>query len=195
MKKVLLTLIITFTGYTVYSQTSLWNLNYEISFTTGETGDFISTTSFRGGAIEGRGFVSDNISIGGWFSWEVFNEKIEAATYNLDGIDITGVQVRYLNIIPLLVTGHYYFGDLDGPTPYLGLGTGAYKIEARREMGLIAIVDSNWHYGFTPEFGAFIPISYDVGLNLSVRYTYAIKTNNSINYSYLSLAIGLAFLD
>ena len=188
-------MVITLGSYSAFSQVALWNLNYEISFATGETGDFIGTTSFRGGAIEGRGLISEKVSIGGWVSWEVFNEKLDQATYNLEGIDITGVQVRYLNVIPVLVTGHYYLGDFSGVTPYLGLGTGAYKIEQRTEMGLVAIVDDGWHFGFTPEIGAFIPVNTDFGMNVSARYNYAIKNNDSINFSYLSLTLGFAFLE
>jgi opacity protein-like surface antigen len=197
MKRIILifTIALSLGSISAFGQVALWNLNYEVSFPTGETVDYIGSASFRGGAIEGRGLISENISIGGWVSWEVFFEKLDQSTYNRGGLDVTGVQVRYLNMVPVLVTSHYYFGDFSGATPYLGLGTGAYKIEQRTEMGLIAVVDKNWHFGFTPEFGAFIPVNTDFGLNVSARYNYAIKSNDSINYSYLSLSIGFAFLE
>ena len=194
MKKLSLTLIAALCSYSAFSQLSLWNFNYQVSVPLGETSDFIGKSSFRGAAVEGRGMITDNISLGGWFSWEVFYEKLDKATYSREGIDINGVQVRYLNVIPLLVNGHYYFGDFSSVTPYAGLGTGAYKIEERREMGLVAVVENNWHFGFTPEFGAYIPVSPDMGLNVSARYNYALKSKDTINYSYLSLNLGLAFL-
>lgn len=175
-------------------QQSLWTLNYEISVPTGDTRDYISKTSFRGASFEGRGFVSDVVSVGGWISWEVFKERLDGATFQGNGVDVTGTQVRYLNMMPVLVTSHYYFGDFSGVTPYAGGGVGAYRSLQRTEIGLVALSNDNWHVGFAPEVGVFLPVNYSSGVNLSVKYNYAAESNGS-SYSYVSFNIGIAWLD
>ena len=154
----------------------------------------VNNASFRGGSFEGRGFVSDQISVGGWISWEVFKERLDNVTYNGNGVDVTGTQVRYINMLPILVTSHYYMGDFAEVTPYFGGGLGAYRSLQRTEIGLVAFSNDNWHFGFAPEIGAFLPLSYSSGLNLAVKYHVATKTKGS-SYSYLSFMIGLAWLD
>ena len=56
-----------------YAQ-SLYSIDYTMSFGTGETGDYINSASFRGLTFEGRGFVSDQFSLGGLFTWVTFYE-------------------------------------------------------------------------------------------------------------------------
>jgi len=195
MKRIYLALIAIFVmPVTLMAQQSMFNINWDISFPVGETSDYISNTSFRGVSFEGRGFVGDQFSVGGWISWDVFKEKKSNETYNGDGVSVTGTQVRYLNMMPILLTGHYYLGTLDTATPYFGLGLGAIRSLQRTEIGLVAFQNDNWHLGLAPEIGIFIPANYNMGFNLAVKYQYAAKSNDS-SYSYVSVILGFSFLD
>ena len=73
MKKLLI-IVAVLVSTSSFAQRSFWSFNYMMSFGTGEQKEYIESASFRGFGLDGRGFLTDNISIGGSFSWEVFNE-------------------------------------------------------------------------------------------------------------------------
>jgi hypothetical protein len=120
MKKItnkLIIIVVLFVSTASFAQQSFWSLNYEMSFSTGEQADYISSSSFRGWGIEGRTFLTDNISVGGSFSWEVFDQiyrdlpptDLAAVADNVTS-SISGVQYRFINTLPIMANAHYYLG-------------------------------------------------------------------------------------
>lgn len=178
-----------------YSQ-SLYSMNYTMSLGVGDQGDYINSASFRGFTFEGRGFISDQFSLGGLFTWSTFYEKLGGATYIEGTTTLTGTQYRYINAFPILFTAHYYTSDDPySVRAYLGGGIGTYKINKRTNIGVWSFEDRYWHFGFAPEVGVLFPISMDTKLNVSLKYHYAFKTKNSINYSWFGLNVGFAWGD
>lgn len=178
-----------------YSQ-SVYSLNYTVSFPTGETADFIQSTSFRGLTFEGRGFVTDQVSLGGLFTWSTFYEKLAGASFTYENATVTGTQYRYINAFPMLFQAHWYSNDDSfEPRLYLGGGLGAYKINQEVNIGVYAVENRYWHFGISPEVGLLFPISMDTDLNISFRYHYAFKTKDSIDYSWFGLSLGFAWGD
>lgn len=195
MKYILTVLIALFISVASYSQ-SLYSLNYTMSLGVGDQGDFVSAASFRGLTFDGRGFISDQFSMGGLFTWTTFYEKLGGATYTDETLTITSTQYRYINAFPMQVTAHYYTSDDSYSTrAYLGGGLGAYKINQRVNTGSYAFEDNYWHFGFSPEVGVLIPINMDTQFNISLKYHYAVKTKNTINYSWFGLNVGFAWGD
>jgi len=195
MKKLSILFIMLVVPYLSMAQLSLFNLNYSMAVPLGSTSDYVGKTSFRGASFEGRAFVNDNLSVGGYIGWNVFNETKFNADYSGKGVDVSGTQFRFLNILPIQVTGHYYLGgNFETITPYFGLGIGGTRSLQRVEIGLVAFENNNWHLGLSPELGVYIPLSYNVGFNLSARYDYAVKSNDS-TYSNLTINIGFSFID
>ena len=193
MKKILLTVVIMAAAVTGFSQ-ALYTINYTMSFATGETSDYISKASFRGISFDGRGFLTDNISLGGHVNWSTFYEKVPEATYTDDTRSITGTQFRYINAFPILFNAHYYTGTAEGETRfYVGLGVGTYSINQRTDMGVWSVEDHTWHFGFAPEIGVLIPVGYASGINVSLKWNYAVKSNDSIDYNWFGLNIGYAW--
>ncbi len=176
-----------------FTQSSMFTVNWDVSFPTGTTSDYINNTSFRGVSFEGMKFINDNIAIGGMIGWEVFKEKKNDETWEGNGVTVTGTQVRYLNMLPLLVVGRYFLKGLDEVAPYIGLGLGTHRSLQRTEIGHVAFENNNWHLGFAPEVGIFIPMNFNMGLNLAAKYQYAVESSKS-QYSYFNLAIGFSFL-
>ena len=174
----------------------LFSVSYDIGLPIGGTSDFISAPSFRGFGVEGRGFITDNLSYGGSFNWAVFYEEVGPAEWNVDGDSRTayGKQYRYINSYPIMGTMHYYFGEWDATRLYAGAGVGAQKIDQRTDVGLYTINDKKWRLGFAPEIGVLIPISFGSSLNLSAKYQYAVKVGDSAAVSYLNFKIGFAFM-
>jgi len=195
MKKYILIAIVSiFIGTTGYSQTSLYTLDYTMGLGVGSTGDYIGNMSFRGLTFEGRGFVTDNISVGALFNWSTFYEAREGETYTHEYTTITGNQYRYINAFPMLAQAHYYFATDPHKTRfYLGAGVGTYKINQETDIGVWALSYDKWHFGVSPEVGVVLPIGYSTMVNLSVRYHYAVKTKKSPEYSWLGFSVGFAW--
>ena len=194
MKKIFVIAAIILLPYLSNAQLSMFNINYSMSVPMGDSKEFIESTSFRGASFEGRAFIVDNFSVGGYIGWNVFDEVIRDAIYDGNGLDLHGTQFRFLNVIPMQVISHFYFGNFEGVTPYAGVGVGTTRSLQRSEIGLVAFSNNNWHLSFAPEVGVYIPVNYNVGLNVSARYDYAVKSNDS-TYSNLTFNVGFTFLD
>jgi len=174
----------------------MFSISYDIGVPIGSTSDFIGQPSFRGFGVEGRGFITDNLSYGGSFNWAVFYEEFGPEEWNVEGESRTayGKQYRYINSFPLMGTLHYYFGEWDATRLYAGAGIGAQKIDERTDMGLYTINSNKWRFGLAPEVGVLIPINFNSSINLSAKYQYAVKAGDSDAVSYLSFKIGFAFM-
>ncbi len=173
----------------------IWNFDWSMGFPMGNTKDFIGAPSFRGFSIEGRGYVTDNIAIGGIGAWNVFYENKGWVTESIgNNKEVYGFKRKYLNVMPLMVTGDYYFSQ-GGVQPYIGAGIGTYYIESRNFMGLYYVQGKDWHFGIAPEVGVVMPFSSsNAGLNINFKYNMAAKTKNESSYSWLGINIGISYL-
>lgn len=183
------------------AQTTYWNFNWPISMGMGSTNEYISNTSFRGIVVDGRSFLTDNLSVGGSWSWEVFDEiKRDLPPRNIlvdNGVygQISGVEYRYLNTIPIFANAHYYMGSNGAIRPYGGLSIGTVYVDERTDIGLVSIQSKKWRFGVQPEVGVFIPFGLSsTGVNLSARYRFATKASDADAVSMFSFAIGLGFM-
>ncbi len=194
--KILLTAIFTILiGASSFGQGGgVWNFNWNMGFPMGDTKDFIGQPTFRGFSVEGRGFVTDNITVGGIGAWNVFYENFGWTTLKEGTRTIYGYKRRYLNVMPLMATAHYYFsqGQIQ---PYAGVGLGTYYIESRDFMGIYYIQGKEWHFGFAPEVGVIMPFgSGNTGMNINFKYNMAAKTKDQPSYSWLGINIGISYM-
>jgi opacity protein-like surface antigen len=202
MKKILVIIaVLVSTGS--FAQRSFWSFNYPISVSMGEQKDYIDKASFRGIGIDGRGFLDSNISIGGSFSWEVFDEikrdlppeEINVGIDNVVG-EITGVQYRFINTLPIMVNGHYYLGSDGSARPYFGLGLGTSYVEQRTDIGFVSITGKKWGFAVQPEVGVLIPFGLTgAGANISGKFRYTTKTVDTLPISFFTLSVGLGFMN
>jgi outer membrane protein W len=174
------------------AQDWLWSVTYGPTVPSGQTKDFINTsTAWRNIGLEGRKIMSENTTVGLAFGWNVFATKT-GELISFRQIDISGEQFRYVNSFPLLLTGHYYFGQPDGIRPYVGGGVGAYYAEERLEIGLTALTADAWHFGLAPEAGLIVPIGWRARAMLQARYNWALKANE-IEHTYWGFNVGFVF--
>jgi hypothetical protein len=173
-------------------------ISYNVSIPLGDTKDFAGDTSWRGATLEARWTVSDFFTFGGLIGWHVLNDRT-AEPYDLDGLDIdelegvggtiTGTQLRYLNTVPLLVTGHYYLNEGGLVRPYVGSGVGFYYAERRVDIGVRSFNDDGLYFGLAPEVGVAFPLGNVIGL-VSGRYHVAFA---SPSITYAGINAGLAW--
>jgi len=195
--KIFLTIIfiVTFSISSFAQGGGAWNFTYNMGFPIGETNDFLTKPSFRGFLIEGRGFVTNNLAIGGSGGWQVFYENLGWVTENVnETTTINGYKRKYINAVPLMATAHYYFfpGNL---MPYIGLGLGTYYIDARTYMGIYYIEDEAWHFGLAPELGLSIPFgSSNAAFTANVKYNWAAKTKDTSGQSWIGVGVGFSYV-
>jgi hypothetical protein len=200
-----LALIMVFGGE-AQAQDWWWGITYQMSATSSLPGNsdssvnFIEDFSFRGFGIDAR-YVPERgakYSFGFNAGWNVLNEKndfgTERNTISLPTADITGTQLRYFNSIPVLANASYYFGERGGIRPYLGLNAGTYYIERRVDIGVSAIVDDAWHFGWAPEAGIVVPLGRpEVAMLFNVRYNWAFSSGGTGDQKYWGFNIGIAY--
>ena len=185
------------------AQSTFWHFSYPMSFALGETEEFVGSSSFRGFTIDGRAFIRDNISVGGMWSWEVFDEikrgldpePVLDDDGNVIG-HISGTPYTYLNSIPIMVNSHYYIGNTGGIRTYFGMGLGTVYVDERTDVGFITTQTKTWRFGIQPEVGVYIPFGLtDTGANIGLRYRYATKGKDGTRtLSFVSLTVGLGFM-
>ncbi len=203
MKKIYITaLLLIGMMISANAQHSYWSINWDIAQPMGDAGDFIGKTSFRGISADGRYFVDNKLSVGGFFGWNTLYDKLEnQPPYEFQGEDgsighISGTQFRYLNVFPVLVTAHYYVETGGKIKPYAGMGIGTVYSEQRVDVGLSSIYSDSWAFGVQPEVGVYIPFGYNgTGINLAVRYLYGTSAGDLNQLSMLNFAIGFGFMN
>ncbi len=172
----------------------IWNFQWVIGFPVGETGDVIDKASLRGFGIDGRGYVTDRLTVGGRAAWQTFYKDYGFVTNEGDGYTISGNQRKYINTAPLTVNTHYYFG-YGQVLPYAGIGIGAYYVNSRSYMGIYYVQEEAWHFGVAPEIGVVVPFgSSNTGINVALKYNYAAKTKDTQAVSWVELDIGIAYV-
>ena len=201
MKKILFIIVSLLLVMNVFGQEMMSGLSYNMGMTTGDTRDFVQDYSWRGFGFEVRSFRGDNFSVGGSFSWNIFDEKTgELIQLQKARGAVSGTQIRYINSFPLMLNAHYYFGDPSSRVqPYVGLNVGTYYITQRLEIGVLALEENNWHFGLAPEIGLMFPTYSGSIFFINARYNYAFKAGQTVggnegsDWQYWGFNVGVAF--
>ena len=181
MKKLIILAVCLF-GLSPLLKAQMLNLNYQMSLPLKQVKDFTDKASFRGFDIEYHHFLGEQFSIGASVGWDVYYRDKNNATgnFHFNGNDntytITGNQYRYINFVPMLAVGRYYFTDKSSAVrPYIGLGVGSSWAEKRLEVGQFSSTISRWQFAMAPEVGMYIPVADQFAFNVGARYYYATK--------------------
>lgn len=191
--KLLLIVVLATIGFGVAAQNKT-NLNYSIGIPMGDTKDFIGKTSFRGANIEFEHFFTDVIAGGIITGWNTFYEAKPRATYPISNGAITSQQFRYLNVLPIQITGKYYFaGDNATVRPFIGLNAGTYYAEQRNDNGLYSVSEKGWTWGLAPKAGVLFPISFSASLAVSLDYDVSFKSSKVPQQNWLGINVGFSW--
>ena len=175
-----------------------FSISYSPSLPIGDVTDFTGDFSWRGGNVDARFLINDNVSIGFNTGWNVLRDESDGVVSEVivgenNTATISGKRFRFTNSIPILINTHYHWGDESDIRPYLGIGAGLYYINQRVEMGLYAAETSNTRFGFSPSAGVIIPAFYDASLNLGLQYHQALGVEDYKSVGYLAFNIGLTW--
>ena len=170
-------------------------VTYDVSVPLADMKDFIDKTSWRGFGLEGRWLVKPNITLGLAWHWNTFYMNSDELL-EIENGNVSGNQFRILYGSPLMATAFWYpRSPLDNPgfMPYLGLGAGAIWMKERLEIGIVAVEESSWHFGLTPELGFMVPVGYYTNFIAGARYNYAFKSGDSPEYQWFTFSVGFAW--
>lgn len=177
----------------VLAQQSYTSIQYQIGFPMGDLGDYISKASFRGVSVEYQGYINDNVSAGVEAGWNVFYERKEYDTYTSGNESISGIQYRYSNHIPILVTGEYSFRPGESVNPYANLGLGTIYSRRNTDMGTFTLKEEAWHFALKPEIGVIYDMNFNTGFKLGLKYYTGFGAGDLETQSYLAISAGLIF--
>ena len=200
MRKLLIIAIILF-GMSPFLKAQMLNLNYQISVPLGDLKDFTDKASFRGMDLEYHYFLGERFSIGAAIGWNTFYKDLNNHTsdYTFRGQNgiytITGNQYRYVNTVPMLAVGRYYFTDNSTAVrPYFGLGVGTRWTEKRTEIGQFSSTISRWQFAMSPEIGMYVPLSDQFALNFGAKYNYGTKAAHGQVPEFQSLTFNVGLI-
>ncbi len=171
-------------------------LTYEMAYPTAETGDFISDMSLGGVGIGYRRFLFyPGFAIGVSWQWNTFQEKTRDLI-ELDGISVSGDQLRRIYASPILFNADYYYS---GPEhewlvwPYAGVGVGPCYIDKSLQVGIADYEEKNWHFGIAPRAGMYFPIYNMIDGVVNFSYNYIFKAGDDTAHSFWGIGIGFAY--
>ena len=179
-------------GYS--QQESYMSVQYSMGIASGDMGSFISAPSFRGALIEYRGAVKDNLLVGVDVGWNVFYEKKDYDSYSRGTEALSGVQYRYQNEIPILVSADYFLSVENPLKPYVGLGIGTMYSERSVDMGQFRWKQTPWHFAIKPEVGLLYEMSFSTSFKLAAKYYSGFAAGDLDTQGYFSVSAGFAFI-
>jgi outer membrane protein W len=193
MKKLFIpTLLLLFFSLHVTGQSKI-ALTYSLGFPTGETSDYFGSTSWRGVNVDYHHFVNENLAIGFSAGWQVFNDDRGYVTETSGTETLSGFRYNYLNSIPVLVTGSYFFSPSESFSPYVSLGMGLVYNELIQDTGLLRAKSTGWPFSLRPEIGMDYEIGYNIAFRVALKYNYVASGDELPSLSYFGLNLGLVW--
>lgn len=191
MKKILFVLFVTL-GVPAFSQ-SFTSLQYTMGFGTGDLGDFIGSTSFRGFNVDFRQLVQPNVGVGVEVGWNVFYEEKANDVYSVGDLSYSGKQYRYSNHLPALFSADYYMKPGEKVNPFAGLGVGTIFTRRNTDMGQYTFQLDAWHFALRTEIGILVEGQPGFSFSVTGKYYYGFEAGDLPSQSYFALSFGFVF--
>jgi outer membrane protein len=169
-------------------------LTYAMGFGTGDLGDFVSKTSFRGATIDYYKMVQPSVGVGFSLGWNVFYEEKSFDTYTVKNQSLSGKQFRYSNNIPMLLGANYYMHPGEKVSPFLGANAGVMYTRRNTDMNLYTLEQEAWNFTLQPQIGIQMNNSISSATTIMLKYYLGFKAGDlDENQTYLSLNVGFVF--
>ena len=120
-----------------------FNINYNLGFSVGDMKDYIKENSYRGFMVDGRKFINDKVTIGGYMGWTGFFEKFDRKSYQYnDATTVTGVGANTYYNFTIGMNAHYYPLQNGAIKPYVGINVGPTYQNLKTQIGRFALEDN-----------------------------------------------------
>lgn len=193
MKKLtLLAIAILFAGLSAQAQ-SFYSFEYSTALPTGSLSKYTSAYSWRGVAFSQRYAKDNNLSFGFDFSWNVFYEKMENASFEYRNSTVTGNQYRYDNSFAFLLGSEYNFTPFGKVQYFAGLGAGTTRGLRALDIGQYRFSVNTWHFAVRPQVGLYYNLGAVNALKVSASYLQNFKVTDKDAYGCLAFNVGFLF--
>lgn len=195
MKSIQLFLIAIVCSTGVFAQDNFFAITYNTALPTGETKDYIDKYSWGAMGLEWKKMLTDEFSVGLNFSWQIMSQKIENDVVEVPQTNITlsGTQIRYLNYFPMTVSGTYHFNPEGKVIPFVGAGTGMYRVLQRFDISGFVYDQNTWNFGFYPEAGVIFPTGGSTDFFVNAKYHYILPANDGPTHSFVNFNVGFSY--
>jgi outer membrane protein W len=171
-----------------------FRINYDVAVPLGKmSSEFINQMSWRGVSIENRWGIKPKISIGYLLGWQVFAQRFDNYTQELNNGNaaINGNQFRTINTFPIQGTVHYTIVEDADIMPWVGLGIGLAHSNQVMQVGFFEDQRTITSFSLTPQAGIDLPINRVTSLSVSTRYNFFLHSSQPFNYSFMVFSVGI----
>lgn len=195
MMKNLKALILILLPFSCFSQGDhMTSIMYSVGIPMGETADYIDEASFRGVALTADYFLDDDWSLGLSTGLQTFYQELGSVTYQEDNLTISGIEYRYVNMIPAIVMAKYHLNRFAIITPHFGLGAGFHWVAQRTEFAGFQFQENAFRLGLQPQAGVGVELSPSTDLIFNTTYHHSFESSDLRAHSFLALQLGLRFI-
>lgn len=187
-------LFVMITAGTAIAQNSMFSLNYAVSIPTGNTSDFIDQASGRGFTAEFHKFIKRNIAIGGEVGHFTLYKRELNKVYSEGSASLSGVQYRYQQSYPIMVSGTYFATTEGSVKPYGSIGLGTIAHNRKIDMGIFSSEETYWQFAIRPELGVFIEPNESFAFKIGAKYYQSIAGAGFSSQSNIGLNVGFVFI-
>jgi len=197
MKKILLSLLVSFFAVSALQAQNNATFSYSMGFASGDLADFINQPSFRGFSFDFRKLVTPNVGVGFNLGWNVFYDEPGKDSYTFGNSTLTGKQYRYSNHVPLLVSGTYYLSPGETFNPFVGLGIGTIYTRRNTDMSSYTVEQEAWNFALQPEVGFLYYLNDETALTVSGKFNQGFQAGSELTeaQSFFSLNLGFTFVN
>ncbi len=196
MKKILLLpalLMALFIGKTS-AQNSVLSVNYAVSIPTGNTADYINQASGRGFVAEYHKFINRNIALGAEIGHFTLYKREQNKVYTEGTASLYGVQYRYQQSYPIMISASYFAFTEGIVKPYGSLAMGIIAHNREIDMGIFESSNTYWQFALRPELGVLIAPSEYVGFKIGAKYYQSFSGGELNGQSNIGLNVGIVFI-
>lgn len=152
-----------------YRSERLVSLGWEVARPRKELEDFAGGASPRGAQFELRFGVARQLSLGLAASWSWLSQNLAAGEMAYPDALVTGPKYQRVQLYTLRATTHWLL-TRGAVQPYLGVGLGGVRYDAREEIGGLARRSRGFGLAAGPEAGLLVALRPGVALHLQCRW-------------------------
>ena len=195
MKKCVFICIAGILSTSLFAQDNFFAITYNTALATGETQEYIDKYSWGAMGLEWKKMMNDDFSVGLNFSWQIMSQKIDHAVQEIPETNITlaGTQLRYLNFFPMTVSATYHFNPEGKVIPFVGAGTGAYRVLQRFDISGFVFDNDTWNFGFYPEAGVIFSTGGSADFFVNTKYHYILPVDGGTTHSFFNFNVGFSY--
>ena len=156
---------------------------WQVSYPTGDVRNFIDDISYRGAGLDFRKRLTGGTTASVLMAWNVFHDRTSGTIEIEDGA-LSGSQDRYLNVFPIMMGLHQYFGRPRSARMHVGLNAGGYLLVQTFRIGITEIEKDSWEWGVAPEVGVALPLTTGAWFEVNGRYQWSMSPDDIAGRPY-----------